>query len=232
MAVCGSSASAPFTCLCLKSTVRFTIRNGAVSTSYLIPSSTVCAEQTIKQSRFICYLGHGQSIAQIKDQMQRIRGQHPRSSHVCLAYIAGPPQTTDKGQSDDGEPRGTAGRPMLSILERSGYGEIWTAVVRYFGGIKLGKGGLVRAYSSSLQRTLGLVEAVTRQTYLHCRLNLDYNLLPVIERLCLESGVEIIKREYSDSFSAELLIPEKILHDFQNALNWISNGSVRLLRDD
>ncbi len=119
---------------------------------------------------------------------------------------------------------------MLSILERSGYGEIWTAVVRYFGGIKLGKGGLVRAYSSSLQRTLGLVEAVTRQTLLHCRLNLDYNLLPVIERLCLEIGIEIIEREYSDRVSAELLVPEKILNDFQNALNRISNGSVRLLR--
>jgi uncharacterized YigZ family protein len=203
-----------------------------VSTSYPIPASTVKAEQTIKQSRFICYLGHGKSIIQIREEVHRIRHLHPRASHVCWAYIAGPPQTTEKGQSDDGEPRGTAGRPMLSVLECSGYGEIWTAVVRYFGGVKLGKGGLVRAYSTSLQRTLGLVETVTRQTLLHFRLDLDYNLQPVIERLCLESGVEIIQREYSDCYSVELLVPETVVNSFQQALKRVSNGSVRLHRDN
>ena len=203
-----------------------------MSPAYQIPRSTVHTEQTIKQSRFICYLGHGQSIAQVKVEVQRIRDLHPRASHVCWAYIAGPPQTTEKGLSDDGEPRGTAGLPMLSILERSGYGEIWTAVARYFGGVKLGKGGLVRAYSTSLQKALSLVQADTRQTLLHCRLDLDYNLLPVIERLCLESGIEIVKREYSDSVSAEILVPETNFNDFQNALNRISNGSVRLRREN
>ena len=120
---------------------------------------------------------------------------------------------------------------MLSILERSGYGEIWTAVVRYFGGVKLGKGGLVRAYSTSLQMALNLVETVTKQTLLHCRLDLDYNLQPALERLCLESGVEILRREYSDCVSAELLVPETIFNDFQKALNRISNGSIRLQKD-
>ena len=198
--------------------------------SYQIPSSSVHTEQTIKQSRFICYLGHGQSIAHVKVEVQRVRELHPRASHVCWAYIAGPPHTTEKGLSDDGEPRGTAGRPMLSILERSGYGEIWAAVVRYFGGVKLGKGGLVRAYSTSLQMALNMVEGVTRQTLLHCRLDLDYNLQPVIERLCLENGIEILQREYSDCVSADILVPETIFNDFHNALSRISNGSARLRR--
>ena len=201
-----------------------------MSSSYQIPHSTVHTEQTIKQSRFICYLGHGPSLAQVKEEVQRVRDLHPRASHVCWAYIAGPPQTTDKGSSDDGEPRGTAGRPMLSILERAGYGEIWTAIARYYGGIKLGKGGLVRAYSTSLQKALSLVQADRKQTLLHCRLDLDYNLLPVIERLCLESGVEITKREYSDCVSAEILVPETLYHDFHNTLIRISNGSARLRR--
>lgn len=202
-----------------------------MSTSYLIPTSTVSAEQTIKQSRFICYLGHGQSITQIADEIQRIRDLHPKAAHVCWAYIAGAPQTIEKGLSDDGEPRGTAGRPMLSILEGSGYGEIWTAIARYFGGVKLGKGGLVRAYSTSLRMALSLVEADTKQTLLHCRLDLDYNLLPVIEKLCLDSGIEIIKRDYSDRFTAQLLVPETIFSDFQKAVKRVSNGSIRLHRD-
>ena len=119
---------------------------------------------------------------------------------------------------------------MLSILEGSGYGEIWTAVVRYFGGTKLGKGGLVRAYSSSLQTALNLIEAAVRQTLLRCRLDLDYNLLPVIESLCYGKGVEIIKREYSDCCSVELLVPETIFNDFQKAVKRASNGIVWLER--
>jgi uncharacterized YigZ family protein len=190
----------------------------------------VGAEQTIKQSRSICYLGPGESVAHIRGELQRIRGHHSKADHVCWAYIAGPPATTEKGLSDDGEPRGTAGRPLLSILERSGYGEIWTAAVRYFGGVKLGKGGLVRAYSSSLQMALDLVQATTRQTLLHCRLDLDYNLLPAIEKLCLETGVEIIKREYSDCFSAEIRLPETAFNDFQSAVKRLGTGSVRLHR--
>ena len=201
-----------------------------MSTSYLIPASTVNAEQTIKQSRFICYLGHGESVAHVTDELKRIGDRHPKANHVCWAYIAGPPQTTEKGLSDDGEPRGTAGRPLLSILESSGYGQIWTAVVRYFGGVKLGKGGLVRAYSTTLQMALSQVDAVIKQTLLHCRLDLDYNLLPVIERLCLESGVEIIEREYSDCFSAVLLVPERIFNDFQNAVDRIGSGTIRIHR--
>ena len=201
-------------------------------TSYLIPVFTVSAEQTIKQSRFICYLGPGESIAHITDRLKLIRGHHSRADHACWAYVAGPPATTEKGLSDDKEPRGTAGRHLLSILERSGYGEIWTAAVRYFGGVKLGKGGLVRAYSTSVQMALDLVQATTRQTLLHCRLVLDYNLLPVIERLCLENGVEVIKKGFSDCVSAEILVPETIFKDFQKAVDRVSNGRVLLHLDN
>ena len=198
--------------------------------SYQIPLSTVSSEQTIKQSRFICYLGHGDSVDRITDELNRIRTLHPKASHVCWAYIAGSPQTTEKGLSDDGEPRGTAGRPLLSVLENCGYGEIWTAVVRYYGGVKLGKGGLVRAYSSVLQEALAAIATTLKQTLLHCRLDLDYNLLPVIERLCLESGVEIIKREFADRCSAELLVPETIVDDFHQTVDRISSGSARFQR--
>ena len=195
---------------------------------YLIPTATVTAEQTIKQSRFVCYLGHGASIPKILVELDQIRTLHPKADHVCSAYIAGPPTTSDKGSSDDGEPRGTAGRPMLNLLEHAGYGEIWTAVVRYFGGIKLGKGGLVRAYTSSVQTGLRLVKTRTRQSLLHCRLLLDSNLLPVIEQLCNRYTVEIVERYYREQVEVEMQIPESMVAEFQSEIGRVSSARIKL----
>ena len=159
-------------------------------------------------------------------ELDRIRALHPKAAHVCWAYIAGPPGTTDKGMSDDGEPRGTAGRPLLTLLEHSEYGEIWAAVARYFGGIKLGKGGLVRAYTSSLQQTLSLVHGKTSQTLLHCRLVLDYNLLPVVERLCTTRGVEITEKRFSGTITMDLLVPETGCAELQRSITRLSKGTA------
>ena len=199
-----------------------------MATPYLIPTATVTAEQTIKQSRFVCYLGQGASIQKVLVELDQIRMLHPKADHVCSAYIAGPPTTADKGSSDDGEPRGTAGRPMLNLLEHTGYGEIWTAVVRYFGGIKLGKGGLVRAYTSSVQKGLSLVKTRTRQSLLHCRLLLDYNLLPIVEQLCNRYAGAIVERYYRDQVEVEVQIPESIVAEFQSEIRRVSSARIKL----
>ncbi|MGI9535682.1 MAG: YigZ family protein [Desulfocapsaceae bacterium] len=196
--------------------------------SYPIPITTVTFEQTIKQSRFICHLGHGISSSQVLRDLDRIRQAHPKAAHVCWAFIAGPPTTTDKGMSDDKEPRGTAGRPMLTLLEHSGYGEIWAGVIRYFGGIKLGKGGLIRAYTSSVQQALNLVESRTRQSLLRCRLILDFKLLPIVEQLCNQSDVDIIEKIYTDRVRMELLVPEIIVDEFEKEITRISSAAALL----
>ena len=130
--------------------------------------------------------------------------------------------------SDDGEPRGTAGRPMLALLEHSGYGEIWAGVIRYFGGVKLGKGGLIRAYTSSVQQALSLVESRTRQSLLHCRLLLDYNLLPIVEQLCDQYGAEIVNKYYREQVEMEAQVPESIVTEFQRKINRVSSARIRL----
>ncbi len=130
--------------------------------------------------------------------------------------------------SDDGEPRGTAGRPMLTLLEHSGYGEIWAGVIRYFGGVKLGKGGLIRAYTSSVQQALSLVEWRTRQSLLHCRLLLDYTLLPLVEQLCTQCGAEIINRYFREQVEVEVQVPESIVTEFQREITRISSARIRL----
>ena len=114
---------------------------------YLIPKSVVVFEEEIKKSRFITYLQHTEGLEQAKAFWAEIKAQHPNARHHCWAAVAGKPTDSQQlGFSDDGEPAGTAGKPMLSALQGSQVGEISAVVVRYYGGILLGTGGLVRAY--------------------------------------------------------------------------------------
>jgi uncharacterized YigZ family protein len=199
--------------------------------TYFIPASSVSFEQSIKQSRFICYLGHGPSTDQIDTALSQIRNQHPKAHHVCWAFIAGPPNAAQRGMSDDGEPKGTAGRPMLQVLDHSGFGEIWAAVVRYFGGTKLGRGGLVRAYTSSVQQALDLVEPIQQQPLLQLRLLIDYNLLPMLEQHCREMNITILNRTFLEQVELLISVPQMLVGRFRDDLSQISSGSAHIKSD-
>ena len=136
---------------------------------YLIPKSAVVFEEEIKKSRFITYLQHTEGLEQAKAFWAEIKAQHPNARHHCWAAVAGRPTDSQQlGFSDDGDPAGTAGKPMLSALQGSQIGEISAVVVRYYGGILLGTGGLVRAYGNGVQQALKLLETerkVERQLF-------------------------------------------------------------------
>src|SRR5690625_3641612 len=122
---------------------------------YPIPARTHRVEQEIQRSRFITTVAHAPTIEEARAFIDSIREEFPDATHNCWAFAAGPPgDTAAIGMSDDGEPHGTAGRPMLTALLHGGVGEIAAVVTRYFGGTKLGTGGLVRAYTSSVQQAL------------------------------------------------------------------------------
>lgn len=123
-------------------------------TSFYIPVGIAHYRQEIKRSRFLAWVKHTETPALAKAWFDEISEAYPDARHVCWAYIAGAPNTSLQSMTDDGEPSGTAGKPMLRVLQHSGAGEIAAVVVRYFGGIKLGTGGLARAYSSSVSETL------------------------------------------------------------------------------
>lgn len=197
------------------------------SRSYLIPKSPVSCKQTIKQSRFICHVGHADHRDHVSSELEKLAADHPKANHICWAYITGPPGSPDRGASDDGEPRGTAGRPMLTILEHSGCGEIWTAVIRYFGGVKLGKGGLIRAYSSSVQQGLNLLETEEKQPMLQFCLRLDYNLLALFEPLFEASDVEIVERSFTDHVLLDLRMPESKFEEFREKAISLSSGKAQ-----
>ncbi|CAM4269900.1 YigZ family protein [Pseudoalteromonas byunsanensis] len=126
---------------------------------YRIPDSSLSYHEEIKKSTFIVHLAHTPSIDEAKAFIKQINEQYPDARHNCWAHVAGQPGGSHVyGFSDDGEPNGTAGKPMLNVLIGSGLGEITAVTTRYFGGIKLGTGGLVRAYGGSLNNALAQLQ--------------------------------------------------------------------------
>src|SRR6185312_17010598 len=125
------------------------------SSRYLVPAARHRAEQTISRSRFICTVDRVSSADTAQRFLREMNDEFPDATHNCWAYLVGPPGSTDRiGMSDAGEPHGTAGRPMLTVLQHSGIGDVAAVVTRYYGGAKLGTGGLVKAYGGAVQHAL------------------------------------------------------------------------------
>lgn len=142
---------------------------------YPVPAETVRVEQEIKRSRFIATVGRAEGADQAMAFINEVRAVYPDASHNCWAYVAGPPgNTLAIGMSDAGEPHGTAGRPMLNVLQHRGVGEIVAVVTRYFGGTKLGAGGLVRAYSGVVRQALEQLPQIDRIVLRKAQIMLPY----------------------------------------------------------
>lgn len=184
---------------------------------------TVC-EQEIKKSRFITYLQRVHSAEEARDYFASIRKLHPDSTHVCTAFKIG----SISGSSDDGEPSGTAGKPMLSVLNGSEADQIAAAVVRYFGGTLLGKGGLVRAYSSSVSQALEEAEAdgsFADETELLCfQIRYDYNLTGKVDHFLQSHGIQILNRDYGEKAILDIACPANP----QDDLLAIGSGSIEV----
>lgn len=127
---------------------------------------------TIEKSRFICYLKHLKNPEEFKEYIGLIRKKHYDASHICSAFIC----NNIKRSNDDGEPSGTAGMPILNVLEKNNLNEVGAIVVRYFGGIKLGAGGLIRAYGNAVSDCLNKAIIVEDIIYPKYRLELSYEM--------------------------------------------------------
>jgi uncharacterized YigZ family protein len=198
-------------------------------TSYLIPSKPLRVEQEIKKSNFITYLRPISNIHEFKDFLSEIKKAYPDARHHCSAYLCGKPgQTTILGCSDDGEPSGTAGKPMLNILQHKNVGDIGVIVVRYFGGIKLGTGGLVRAYSSSVQQAYDSMITVIKANYTNRKLCFDYNLEPDIRHFLQERNIGVLESNYNAQVVFLIKIPEDLLEQYEIEIKNFTNNKVQL----
>lgn len=179
-------------------------------TPYDIPAHRHRATESIKKSRFITTLAHASSRAEAKNVIADIKTEFSDANHNCWAYITGPPgDTAQCGLSDDGEPHGTAGKPMLNILTHCEVGEIVAVVTRYFGGIKLGKGGLVRAYSGAVKKALNSLACIEKRTWVPGSVVIEYRHLEPLKQLLAASGARILTENYGEHVVIEYEAPEE-----------------------
>lgn len=196
---------------------------------YLIPAETISFTEEIKKSQFITYLAHTDGIEAAKDYIQSIKAQYPDARHHCWAFVAGRPDDSQKlGFSDDGEPTGTAGKPIMAQLLGSNLGEVTCVVVRYFGGIKLGTGGLVKAYGNGAQQALKILPTKTKVPQKIFNLVCDYSLINAIEQLLVQVNGTVLHSDYNETVSLQIAIPATLEQEVNDKLCDISRGALTL----
>ncbi len=198
-------------------------------TRYLIPTAPHRVEQEIQRSRFITTIGHTPTAEAARAFIAEIRAEFPDATHNCWAYLVGPPGTTGTvGMSDDGEPHGTAGRPMLTVLLHGAVGDVTAVVTRYYGGTKLGTGGLVRAYTACVQQGL---ESLPTQEHRHratLDIEIDYTLITTLQNLLTTHEAAVIAEEYGATVSYRVRLPDERLPEFSRELLDRSSGQARI----
>ncbi|MBW3698355.1 YigZ family protein [Vibrio sp. T187] len=164
---------------------------------YLIPLLSAQFEEEIKKSVFITHLAHTPSVELAKQFVEQVKTEHASARHNCWGFVAGRPEDSMKwGFSDDGEPSGTAGKPILAQLSGSGVGEITAVVTRYSGGIKLGTGGLVKAYGGGVQQALKLLQTIEKKITTNLRLELDYGFVPIAQSIMAQFEAKEVQADY------------------------------------
>ena len=192
---------------------------------YPIPSQTYHVHEEIKRSHFITTVGHTPSVDVARRFIAGISQEYADASHNCWAYVVGPPGTTAQiGMSDAGEPHGTAGRPMLTVLLHSGIGDICAVVTRYFGGTLLGKGGLVKAYSGGVQLALSNLPTLEHVPRVRLVVVFEYPSVTPFKRLLPDYEVNILQEDYAADVTYHIELPEDLLDPFIGAVTSLTNG--------
>jgi uncharacterized YigZ family protein len=198
--------------------------------SYRAPAGPARFEQEIKKSRFIGIAIPAATTEEVSSALAAIGREFPDATHVAWAYLLGNPEDGPKMRADDaGEPAGTAGKPILNVLQRRAVGDVLLAVVRYFGGVKLGAGGLARAYSGAASGAIDRVElrAVTPRADL--RLRIGYPDEQSARRLFAERGVEIVSVEFGDAVVLTVRAPKDDLSSLVGELSERTSGRAAVV---
>ncbi len=195
--------------------------------TYFFPVDTVVFEEEIKKSRFITYLAHVASKAEAMAFIAETKEQYPDARHHCWAYIAGDPAcTTEVGMTDDGEPHGTAGRPMLGVLQNKNIGEAVAISVRYFGGTKLGTGGLVRAYSGGVQGALDMAELVEKIPLVQISVSCPFSMESTLRRFITDKTLNMLDVQYLNNVRFKLEFPLADLDEIKALIINMTNGQA------
>ena len=184
-----------------------------------------------KKSEFIGYAKRVESEEEAKEFINEIKSMHKQATHNCSAYVIGEKMNIQR-YSDDGEPQGTAGIPILEVMKKSNVTDCAIVVTRYFGGILLGAGGLTRAYTKGASiaiKSAGIVEKVNG---LKLSFELDYDLFGKVQYICGQNSWHIEDTEYTDKVIVHILCEESISDTIESEIIESTNGKVISLRSE
>lgn len=187
------------------------------------------SEKIIEKSRFITYATHVESEEEARAFIAEIRKKHSLATHVCFAFVADKVGNLQRF-SDDGEPQGTAGIPMLEVLKNKGLYETAVAVVRYFGGVKLGAGGLVRAYSSCTAENLAGADVRILRTCAEYEISVDYTGVDGAQKFISTHSCSLLSTEYGEKVTFKVAVKQSDEQAFISALVNYMQGKVEYKR--
>jgi uncharacterized YigZ family protein len=199
-----------------------------MSKSYPVPAGSIRRELAVSNSRFIGSLAPAFSVEEARAFIQGVKQEFPDASHHVPAYLIGHVDAVIAHCSDAGEPSGTAGRPALAVLSGSGLGDVVVVVTRYFGGTKLGTGGLVRAYGDTVRELVNAVRRATRVLTHTVMMEMPYALLERMRRLVLSQGGKILDEDFTANVVLTAHIAVDHLAAFQHEVSELSAGSIQV----
>ena len=193
--------------------------------SYMTAGSSASAELLIQKSRFIGFAARAESEQQALDFINSIKEQHRSANHNCSAYMLGETDSIQKA-NDDGEPSGTAGVPILEVLKKKHLKDTVIVVTRYFGGVKLGSGGLIRAYGKAASQALAASGIVERRLHSLMQVSIDYTWLGKVENEVRQSNYPLKDIEYTDGVNLYVHVPIAEEEKFNDWMRELTNGQA------
>ncbi|MFJ4465136.1 MULTISPECIES: YigZ family protein [unclassified Streptomyces] len=184
-------------------------------------------ETEINRSRFICALAPAATEQEAQEFVARIRREHPTATHNCFAYVIGADASVQKA-SDDGEPGGTAGVPMLQMLTRREMRYVVAVVTRYYGGVKLGAGGLIRAYGGVVGEALDELGTLTRQRFRLATITIGHQRAGKLENDLRATGRSVREVRYAEAVIIEIGLPDTDVESFRAWLADATAGEAEL----
>lgn len=194
-------------------------------TEYYIPTGRSQAELVEKRSRFIGQVWRVSSEEEARARIEETKKKHYDARHNCWCY-----RVREGGverYSDDGEPQGTAGRPVLEVVQREGLVDVAVVVTRYFGGVLLGAGGLVRAYTQSAKDALDAAGISVVRRWVELAVDCPYSFLERVKLACAAQGGAVGEIEYAAAVTVRALLPEGGVEAFRAQMTELSAGGIR-----
>lgn len=203
------------------------MRDGqAIDLRYPIPGGSARAELKIQGSRFLAEAAYTPEVAAARAQLAAVRAAMPDASHHCYAYLVGYGASVTAGMGDDGEPSGTAGRPMLAVLRGADLGDITVVVTRYFGGTLLGTGGLVRAYSDAVRAVLEVLPRAERVLMRTIQVLVSYADYALARRTLEAHGATLEDEQFGVDVQLLARLPAAAYAQAVSALDEVTAGNA------